>query len=58
MDDVINEQLQLSSILVVNVNCGSHLAYDCDACPQGHGSSWCHGDCIWISPKCTPKGKI
>ena len=29
------------------VNCGGHSAASCAACPQGHGESWCNGDCVW-----------
>ena len=33
------------------VSCGGHLASTCNQCPQGHGASWCNGDCKWIN-KC------
>ena len=29
------------------VSCGNHYAPNCDGCPQGHGRSWCNGDCEW-----------
>jgi len=29
------------------VSCGHHFAPNCAACPQGHGASWCNGDCRW-----------
>lgn len=29
------------------VQCGGHSAANCAACPQGHGESWCNGDCMW-----------
>merc|ERR1712038_945397 len=38
------------------VNCGGHKADSCDKCPQGHGKSWCNGDCMWTSQgRCTDK---
>ena len=40
------------------VSCGHHRADTCFDCPQGHGSSWCNGDCAWdeISAVCKKKG--
>jgi hypothetical protein len=29
------------------VSCGMTTASVCSACPQGHGLSWCGGDCHW-----------
>jgi len=29
------------------VSCGMTTASVCSACPQGHGPSWCGGDCHW-----------
>ncbi|KAL7539051.1 hypothetical protein ACHAXR_009004 [Thalassiosira sp. AJA248-18] len=29
------------------VSCGYHTAPSCSDCLQGHGSSWCNGDCKW-----------
>ena len=41
---------------VDQVNCGGHKADSCDKCPQGHGKSWCNGDCMWTSQgRCTDK---
>ena len=34
------------------VSCGGHNAPNCSACPQGHGASWCNGDCGWINDEC------
>jgi len=34
------------------VSCGNHKATSCDECPQGHGRSWCNGDCLWINDQC------
>ena len=31
----------------LEVSCGSHFATECQLCLQGHGSSWCNGDCTW-----------
>ena len=31
------------------VSCGNHQAASCSQCPDGHGSSWCNGDCKWRS---------
>jgi len=43
-----------NSELIQEVNCGSHNALNCAACPQGNGETWCNGDCRWIesSQKC------
>lgn len=30
-----------------SVSCGLTTASTCSACPQGHGSSWCSGECKW-----------
>lgn len=32
---------------VSSVDCGGHKAPTCNACPKGHGSAWCNGDCTW-----------
>ena len=29
------------------VSCGNHRASACAECTQGHGKSWCNGDCVW-----------
>jgi hypothetical protein len=34
------------------VQCGGHEAPTCDECPQGHGESWCNGQCEWIDENC------
>merc|ERR1712224_1184907 len=34
------------------VNCGGHEAPKCASCPQGHGASWCNGDCQWVNMAC------
>ena len=34
------------------VSCGNHLASTCSDCPQGHGASWCNGDCRWAAEEC------
>lgn len=48
-----------------SVLCGGHRALVCAGCPQGHGMSWCNGECQWKnqqcimqseSPPCTPQG--
>ena len=36
----------------VEVNCGNHYALSCQECPQEHGASWCHGECIWSNNQC------
>ncbi len=33
-------------------SCGNHRANSCGGCPQGHGSSWCHGECHWVDNAC------
>ena len=40
------------------MSCGHHRADTCYDCPQGHGSNWCNGDCIWDenSLVCKKKG--
>ena len=30
-----------------SVACGGHRADTCGQCPQGHGKTWCNGDCHW-----------
>ena len=40
------------------VLCGGHRANSCRECDQGHGASWCNGDCIWADNKCKDKPKI
>mmetsp|Transcript_41573 Transcript_41573/g.110927 ORF Transcript_41573/g.110927 Transcript_41573/m.110927 type:complete len:268 (+) Transcript_41573:82-885(+) len=37
------------------VNCGGQFAETCAVCPQGHGESWCNGDCSWVMGECTDK---
>ena len=39
------------------VSCGGHKAKDCESCTQGHGATWCNGDCVWeeASQKCVKK---
>eukprot|EP00927_Polykrikos_kofoidii_P071515 TRINITY_DN6777_c0_g1_i1.p1 TRINITY_DN6777_c0_g1~~TRINITY_DN6777_c0_g1_i1.p1 ORF type:complete len:491 (-),score=72.27 TRINITY_DN6777_c0_g1_i1:143-1615(-) len=36
-----------------SVHCGGHTAASCEECPQGHGPSWCNGDCTWTRGVCT-----
>lgn len=36
------------------VSCGGHIAATCAECPQGHGASWCNGDCLWSGGSCVP----
>ena len=44
-----SEMVMLFSLLIGQVICGNHKADSCDKCPQGHGESWCNGDCKWTS---------
>mmetsp|Transcript_86484 Transcript_86484/g.181087 ORF Transcript_86484/g.181087 Transcript_86484/m.181087 type:complete len:341 (+) Transcript_86484:619-1641(+) len=37
---------------LLEVSCGSHTAIACSLCPNGHGESWCHGDCHWSNDEC------
>lgn len=37
------------------VVCGNHHAATCAECPQGHGASWCNGECEWKSNQCVKK---
>ena len=32
-------------------SCGGHRAASCELCPQGHGASWCNGECSWNSTR-------
>jgi hypothetical protein len=32
--------------------CGEHQAPSCAACPNGHGSEWCSGECTWNQDQC------
>jgi len=41
----------------LTVSCGGHFANKCSECPQGNGSAWCNGDCVWENNKCTSKPK-
>ena len=36
------------------VSCGGYSAHSCVDCPQGHGASWCNGDCEWVNEQCVP----
>ena len=40
------------------VSCGQHKADSCAACAQGHGKSWCNGDCQWCNGICQSKNEI
>lgn len=40
---------------VASVSCGVHSAASCDLCPQGHGASWCNGNCAWDNGRCVAK---
>ena len=42
---------------VVQVSCGNHRASSCADCPQGHGSSWCNGECNWKDSQCLLAGQ-
>jgi hypothetical protein len=35
-----------------SVSCGNHNAASCAECEQGHGESWCNGDCSWRDGSC------
>jgi len=37
------------------VSCGNHEALSCKDCPQGHGESYCNGDCMWVENECKAK---
>jgi len=37
------------------ISCGKHSARNCAECPQGHGASWCNGDCFWENDTCKSK---
>jgi hypothetical protein len=36
------------------VSCGNHRATSCACCPQGHGATWCNGECTWGAKGCVP----
>jgi len=40
------------------VTCGAHRAPSCAQCPQGHGASWCHNDCLWNFGVCVNREKF
>ncbi len=31
------------------VSCGGHFKKSCGECPDGHGKSWCNGQCAWVA---------
>merc|ERR1712060_485842 len=37
----------------IHVSCGGHGSPSCALCPDGHGESWCNGDCDWRHGKCS-----
>jgi len=41
---------------IKDVSCGNHRASSCADCPQGHGKSYCNGDCKWSksTEQCNP----
>jgi len=41
-----------------SVSCGHHRAPTCPECPEGHGASWCNGQCKWSNQTqtCQQKG--
>lgn len=45
---------------IATVQCGGHTAPSCEACPQGNGKMWCHGDCAWCDGKqeCMSKDEL
>ena len=49
-------QLMLIGTFFSGVSCGGHHAPSCYECPQGHGESWCNGDCNWINNQCVTVG--
>ena len=40
------------------MSCGGHDAATCSECPQGHGASWCNGECEWKNEECVSKGSF
>lgn len=55
----------LLCVVSARVTCGMHQANKCEDCPQGHGKSWCNGDCVWeekthkcISPIAVPDADL
>ena len=56
LDKIIFDYLKKGSF----VSCGHHGADTCFDCPQGHGSLWCNGDCVWDSHdlNCKKKGSL
>ncbi|CAK9058214.1 unnamed protein product [Durusdinium trenchii] len=42
----------------LETNCGGHkVTGGCSACPQGHGSEWCHADCQWVFAVCMSRAE-
>lgn len=35
------------------IDCGAHYASTCADCHQGHGETWCNGQCTWKEGQCT-----
>ena len=44
--------VQQPTVVQSQVSCGNHRASSCADCPQGHGSSWCNGECAWKDGQC------
>mmetsp|Transcript_40176 Transcript_40176/g.71301 ORF Transcript_40176/g.71301 Transcript_40176/m.71301 type:complete len:344 (-) Transcript_40176:42-1073(-) len=60
----VEDQSQLEVMdhhVVMGISCGGHKAPSCSQCPQGHGESWCNGDCKWVqngsAGDCQPKAR-
>jgi len=47
--------LRQSTVKHLGVSCGNHKASNCGGCTQGHGPSWCNGDCRWWHGQCVAK---
>lgn len=55
-----NLELPSSSLIAkrsnaTEVNCGGNSAMGCHNCPQGHGESWCNGQCKWFWGECVDR---
>jgi hypothetical protein len=40
------------------VVCGQHRAANCVGCDQGHGGSWCNGECTYVFGQCIDKASV
>ena len=54
----IFHKINATEIKRVTVSCGTHRALTCPECPEGHGASWCNGQCLWSNQTQTCQGML